>query len=71
MCNDKFVPCPQKNSECEQNFRDLYKQAVLNSIYSQTRKKDATSHASKDGVKSAKAGKQKNLRNRGRNSSYS
>jgi len=60
---------PGQNSECEQNFRDLYKQAFLNSIYPQTRKKDATSHTSKDGTKSTSAGKQKNLRNRGRTSS--
>jgi len=64
-----FVPDQPLNTGCEKIFRDLYKQAFLNSIYPQTRKKDATSHTSKDGVKSANAGKQENLRNRGRTSS--
>jgi len=64
-----FVTGQPLNSGCEQIFRDLYKQAFLNSIYPQTRKKDATSHTSKDAAKSANAGKQENLRNSGRTSS--
>jgi hypothetical protein len=64
-----FVPRQQQNSGREQNFRNLYIQAFLNSVYPQTRKKDATSHTSEEGAKSATAGKEKKLRNRRRTSS--